>query len=95
MALLGSITKQPREKIDFDLLYAGVLTGRSDSLASVVTEVAPSGALLVDYAQISGTNVKVKVSNGTTGVSYKVTVLTTTTNGFIYEDEVTVFVEEV
>lgn len=94
MAILGSITKQPREKIDFDLLYAGVLTGRSDSLASVSTEVAPSGQLTVDFAQISGTNIKVKVSLGDTGVSYKVTVIATTTNGYIYEDEVTVFVEE-
>lgn len=94
MAMLGTISKQPQEKIDFDLLYATVLAGRSDSLDSVVTEVSPAG-LTVEYAQISGTNVKVKIIGGTTDTSYKVTVRTTTTNDFVYEDEVTVNVEEI
>ena len=94
MALLGSIDKQPREKIDFDLLYEDVLSGRSDSLATILTEVNPSGQLTVEYTQISGTAVKVKVIDGITGTTYKVTVMTTTTNGFMYEDEVNVTVLE-
>lgn len=95
MALLGTITKQPREKIDFDLSYASVLAGRTDSLATIATEIAPADQLTVEYTQISGTTVKIKLIQGNTGVSYKVTVIATTNNNFVYEDEVTVMVEEV
>lgn len=94
MALLGTIPKQPREIIDFDISYASFLVGRTDSLASIVTEVTGVG-LGVLYSAISGTSVKVVLTGGTDGQSYKVTVITTTTAGLVLEDEVTVLVEEI
>lgn len=94
MALLGTITKQPREIIDFDISYSSFLVGRTDSLASIVTEVSGVG-LGVLYSGISGTSVKAVLTGGTDGQSYKVTVITTTTAGLVLEDEVTVLVEEV
>lgn len=95
MALVGSLTKQPREQIDFQLDYNTALGTRADTIASVSTEVAPTGALVVDYAQTAGLVVNVKVSGGTTGTQYKVTVLTTSTAGMVYEDEVNIQVEEI
>lgn len=94
MALLGTIPKQPREIIDFDISYASFLVGRTDSLASIVTEVTGVG-LGVLYSAITGNLVKVVLTGGTDGQSYKVTVITTTTAGLVLEDEVTVLVEEI
>lgn len=94
MAVLGTVSKQPREKIDFDLVYTDTLANRSDTLSLSITEVAPPTNLTVEYSQISGDIVKVKVVGGTSGVTYVVTVMTTTTNGFLYEDEVNVEVLE-
>ena len=95
MALVGSLTKQPREQIDFQLDYTTALGTRSDTIASVTSEVSPAGVLTVDYAQTAGLLVNVKVSGGNTGTQYKVTILTTSTAGMVYEDEVNIQVEEV
>ena len=72
-----------------------MLADRSgDTVASVVTEVSPTGALTVAGTTIfSGTNkVKVVINGGTTTNTYKVTVMTTTTAGLMYEDEINVAV---
>lgn len=95
MALLGTIEKQPREIIDFDISYSKFLSGRTDTLSIVTTEVAPAGSLVVEYSTIDGTSVKCVISGGGDGQSYKVTVLTLTTAGLKLEDEVTVMVQEV
>ena len=93
MSILGSISKQPREILDFDISYTAVLAGRSDTLSTVSTEVAPAGLTVVS-SQISGDKVKVVFSGGTAANTYKITVLTNTTAGLKYEDEVNVLVEE-
>lgn len=95
MALLSSFTKQPREILDFDIDYTTVLSGRSDTIASKVVEVSPAGLTIVSSTLSGGNKIKVVVSLGTTAVTYKVTVLATTTAGLVYEDEVNVLVEEV
>lgn len=94
MALLSSFTKQPREILDFDISYATVLAGRSDSIASKTVEVSPVGLTIVS-STLTGNVIKVVVSSGTDSTIYKVTVLATTTAGLVYEDEVNVLVEEV
>lgn len=94
MALLGSFTKQPREVLDFDISYATVLAGRTDTVTGVVLEVTPVG-LTLGPAVITDNIAKGKVSAGTTGVSYTVTAIATTTAGLVYEDEILVLVEEV
>lgn len=93
MALLGSMTKQPREILDFDIDYATALTARSDTLSEKTVEVSPVGLTIVS-STITGSKIKVIVSLGTDAVTYKVTVLATTTAGLVFEDEVNVLVEE-
>lgn len=94
MALLGSFTKQPREILDFDIDYSVVLAGRSDTITGVTLEVAPAG-LTASTPVITGNTMKSKVSLGTDATSYKITALATSSAGLVYEDEVTVLVEEV
>lgn len=95
MALLGSMIKQPREILDFDIDYAGPLTARSDTLVDKVVEVSPVGLTVVSSTISGGNKIKVIVSSGTDAVTYKVTILATTSAGLVFEDEVSVVVEEV
>lgn len=94
MALLGSFTKQPREILDFDISYATVLAGRSDTITGVTLEVSPAG-LTLSSPVITGDVMKAKASLGTTAVSYTITALATSSAGLVYEDEITCLVEEV
>ena len=97
MALLGTFTKQPGEVLDFDIDYSEVLAGRTDVIASQTTSVSPSGVTVVGTTRNAGnTLVKVTVAGGTASNSYKITVTSTSTASpaLIYEDEVTVLVEE-
>ena len=98
MALLGSFTKQPGETLDFDISYATVLEGRADIIANKAVTSTPAG-LTVSTSTITGggTGIKVVVSGGTDNVVYTVTVTATSnaTPPLIYEDEVSVVVEEV
>lgn len=94
MALLGSFTKQPREVLDCDFDYAAVLAGRTDTITNKTAEVAPSGALTVNAGTIFGNKIKYVVTGGNNGITYKLTVLATSTAGLIYEDEINILVEE-
>ena len=94
MALLDTFTKQPREVLDFDISYAEVLQGRTDTISSATVEVSPAGLTAV-YSSVTNNVVKVVISSGTNNVTYKVTVLATSSAGLVYEDEVSVLVEEV
>ncbi len=94
MALLGTFTKQPREVLDVDIDYTAVLEGRVDTITSQTSEVSPAGLTLISTTR-EGNKIKVVVGSGTVDTVYKVTVLATTTAGLVYEDEVTVLVEEV
>lgn len=98
MALLGSLTKQPAEVLDFDISYVTVLAGRSDIIVTKATAVTPTGlTVAASTINASGNGIKVVVSGGTDGVTYIVTVTATSnaTPALIYEDEVTVIVEEI
>lgn len=97
MALLGTFTKQPGEVLDFDIDYSNVLAGRSDVIASQTTSVSPAGVTVVGTTRSDdNTLIKVTISGGTSSNSYKITVTATSTSSpaLIYEDEVTVLVEE-
>lgn len=103
MALLGSITKQPSEVLDFDISYTTVLAGRSDTIVNKTVTV--SGADMAgspvtspsSTINVGGDSIKVVVANGVTGKIYKITVVATSnsTPALVYEDEVNVIVEEV
>lgn len=94
MALLGTFTKQSREVLDCDFDYTTVLTGRTDTISSQTSEVTPAGLTLVSTTRF-GNKVKVVVGGGVNAATYKLTMLATSTAGLIYEDEVTVLVEDV
>ena len=95
MELLGVVTKQPREILDFDIDYATVLANRVDTLTTITTEITPATPLTVVSATVFGSRVKVTISNGTNAITYKITILADTASGLKYEDEVSVLVEEV
>jgi hypothetical protein len=96
MAIIGSITKQPREVIDFDISFEEILDARPGvTLSTATSEVLPSGTLTVLLTTINDKLVKCMLSGGLSGTKYKVTVLTTTSNGLIIENEVYVSVQEV
>jgi len=98
MAVLGTFTKQPGETLDFDISYATVLAGRSDTIVTKAVTVSPGAGMTVASSElIAGNKIKVTVTGGSTSVVYKVTV-TATSNAatpLVYEDEVNVLVEEV
>lgn len=100
MALLGTITKQPREILDCDINYTAALAGRVDTiLGTPVVEISPTevNGVDVDSVVVDHPNVKLIISGGldVTGL-YKITILTTfTPTGLIFEDEINVVVEEV
>lgn len=93
MAVLASFTKQPREVVDFDIDYTTTLAGRSATISTRTVEVAPAGLTIVS-STITGNLIKVVVSAGTDAITYKVTVLATTSAGLTYEDEVNISVAE-
>ena len=93
MSLLGKITKQAREVIDFDINYSTTVTSRGTSISSQVVEVLPVG--LTVFAERTDNIVKVIISGGTNNTLYKVTVLATASDSLVYEDEVNVLVENI
>lgn len=96
MAILGIINKQPGEVLDFDINYAPVLLGRTDALAFALSTASPAGLTVVDsIVNPAAMTTQVIISGGTAATTYKVTVKTSTEGGLLYEDEVTVIVEEV
>jgi hypothetical protein len=94
MAILGTINKQSREVLDFDIDYATVLVGRTDTISTASSEVSPTGLTLVSTS-LAANKVKVVFSAGTNSTLYKVTVLATSTANLIYEDEVSVLIGDV
>ena len=95
MAILGTINKQPREILDFDIDYTAVLAGRTSALSTASSEVTPAGLTLTGTTVYSAEKkVKVVISGGTDLTTYKITVLTNADDGLKYEDEINVIVEE-
>jgi hypothetical protein len=89
---VATVNKQPGEKRRWGIDYTDALDD-GDAVESVTAVVSPEG--LTVLAAAASPKVRLTVSGGTTGVSYKVTLTVTTTNGNeIFEDEVTVKVKE-
>jgi hypothetical protein len=95
MALLGTINKQVREVVDFDIDYATVLTGRgAETITTCSSEVTPTG-LTVSAPSLAANKAKCTISAGTNSGVYTVTVLATSSAGLIYEDEIAVTITNV
>lgn len=93
MALLGKFTKQPQEVLDYDVDFSGWFSNRGDVIASFSASADP-GVNVVSSA-LAGSVVKIVVSGGVDGASYKVTVRVTTTLGLVKEADFLIRVKEV
>ena len=93
MPILATFPKQPADVQDYDVDYADYLNELGgDTLVSAV--VTADVGVTVDSHSIIGTAVKVWVSGGTTGRTYKVTIRATTAFGRVKEVEIRVKVKE-
>ena len=90
---LGNFTKQPVEIIDYDIDYSEWLTA-GDNVQGATVEVSPVG-LTVESTFINDPRVKIWVSGGTTGTTYKLTVTATTAYGRVKQDEFKVKVKDI
>jgi hypothetical protein len=93
MSLLGSVTKQPIEVIDYDVDYTDWLTP-GDGIASVDVQISPTGLTMPKPPNVSSPVVKVWTSGGVNGTTYKVTVTAITDDDRTKQDEFKVRVKE-
>lgn len=90
---IGNFIKQPVEVLDYDVDYTDWLTA-GDNVQSATVEVAPTG-LTIDSIFINDPRVKVWVSGGLSGTTYKLTVTTTTADGRLKQDEFKIKVKDI
>lgn len=91
--ILGTVTQQPAERLDYDIDYVeqAFLTS-GETISSAVTVVDVVG-LTVATMNLS-TKVKLWIEGGTAGTTYKVTVTATTSDGRIKQDELKVRIKD-
>lgn len=92
-SILGRFVKQPDEVLDYDVDYTDWFTNRTDTPSSFAV-VAETGITL-DSSSRTGKVVKVVLSGGTSGRSYKITVRLTTSTGIVKEADFVVKVKAV
>jgi len=93
MSVLGKYTKQPNEVESYSINYVDDL-GANDGLFSAVATVEPAG-LVLEPALIVGTRVKVFASaGGPVKTKHKITVIATTDDGRVLEDEFFVTIKD-
>ncbi len=89
--ILAKYEKQPAEVKDYDIDYSEWLGPVADTVdvptATVTSATEPVPTLEVDSIEQATTAVKLWISGGTAGVSYKVTVQMTTAGGRLDESE--------
>lgn len=97
---LGTINQQPGERISWTLQFSDALTGDDIIVAGVVKSITPATAnpagpaLVVDQLTPVDTRLRFWVSGGVHLGVYKITFTTTSKDGDVFEDEVTVKVKE-
>jgi len=98
MAILEKYEQQPGERLDYDIdyetLFLSALGDTAPGPLGVEVFVAPEGIVVDDFELIQG-KVKVWLTGGTSGVTYKITARVTTTGGRVKEAEIAVKVKEV
>lgn len=92
MAILEKFEKQPADVQDFDISYVDWLADMADTAVSSVVTTDPG--IVLDSHSLTNGVVKVWLSGGTSGVSYKVTATLTTTAGRVKQSEIVVKVRE-
>lgn len=88
MAILAVFSKQTHEVQDYDVDFTPYLTEHVDTPVSY-TVVAEAG-ITIDSHSRTGNVIKVWVSGGENGVTYKITVTMTTAGGRVREADVKV-----
>lgn len=91
--IIGIFQKQPAERLDYDLDYVEWHVD-GDTVVSATVAVAPAG-LTIESHFVNDPFVKVWVSGGTHGATYKVTVTATTSGGRIKQDEFKIKVKDI
>jgi hypothetical protein len=89
--ILGTFIKQPSDTMDYDIDYTDWLT-TGDNVSSVV--ITKDTGITVDSSFINDPRVKIWLSGGTAGTTYKVTCTMTSADGRIRQDEFKVKVRE-
>lgn len=89
--ILGTFTKQPADTLDYDIDYTDWFTP-GDNVQSVVI-VADTG-ITVGSIFNNDPRVKVLISGGTSGATYKVTCTMNSANGLVRQDEFKIRVKE-
>ena len=95
MSILERFTKQPADRQDYDISFVDWLAALGDTALSVVV-TTDAGITQSSPAVLFGGLVKVWLSGGLDGQTYKVTITLTTasTPGRIKQVEITVKVKE-
>lgn len=97
----GRFTKQPAESFTIAVEFAGKLPSGASLVSGTVSAVrTDTGAtdntvLASTTATIVGTQARVKVQAGTSGIDYQVTFLCTLSNGDVLEEDLTMDVESI
>ena len=89
---LATINKQPAERFSYTVSYEDALTV-GDNVQSATAEVSPSG-LVVDNVGVYDPRVKIWVSAGTAGTTYKVTLTVVTADVRTFQDELVFRIKE-
>lgn len=84
--LLGTVRQQPQEKKSYSVDYSEAL-GANDDVAQIEACFSEPDDLVVTPVLASGTRVRVWVSGGVDGQTYKITLRVLTSGGEILEDE--------
>lgn len=93
MAILGTFTKQPSEVLDYDVDFTDWLP--TDDIVETAAVTADAGLTVDSHEVISaGTAVKVWLSGGTAGTTYKVQVTANSNAGRVKEAEFKIRVKE-
>lgn len=92
MGILATFTKQPSEVQDYDIDFAPYLTSQND-LAESFTYTTDPGITVVGSTLVNS-KVKLFLSGGLDGTTYKVTVLLTTVTGRKKEADIRIRVRE-
>jgi hypothetical protein len=78
--MLGTVEKQPAEILDYDVDFARWLDD-TDTITDATVVISPTGSLAMSALDVDPALVKVWLTGGTSGVSYKVEVTVDTNAG--------------
>lgn len=95
MTIVGTYYKQPVEVLDYDVDFS-IWMPSGDVIDLATATVSPSGGLEIDSvtAVVPDNYVKVWVSGGTSGVTYKVECTVTTDDGRVKQAEINIAVKD-